>query len=86
MNRKLAIKVVEEVVSSIKDSADVEGYEFRFQKGRRSKVTEIVVLAMLNKNARKVLKAVISAYGLEMTEEKGRVIIRMPSEKANIYL
>lgn len=86
MNRKLAVKVVEEVVNAIKDSANVEGYEFRLKKRRSNDVAEIVVLATLNRDARREVKAVLSMHGLEMTEEKGRVTIRMPSEKANIYL
>lgn len=86
MNRKLAVKVVEEVVNAIKDSAKVEGYEFRLKKRRSNDVAEIVVLATLNRDARREVKAVLSMHGLEMTEEKGRVTIRMPSEKANIYL
>ncbi len=86
MNRKLAVKVVEEVVNAIKDSAEVEGYEFNLQKRRSKDVAEIVVLATLKRESRREVKAIISAYGLEMTETKGRVTIRMPSEKANIYL
>jgi len=86
VNRKLAVKVVEEVVNAIKDSANVEGYEFRLKKRRSNDVAEIVVLATLNRDARREVKAVLSMHRLEMTEEKGRVTIRMPSEKANIYL
>ena len=86
VNRKLAVKVVEEVVNAIKDSADVEGYEFHLQKRRSNDVAEIVVLATLNRESRREVKAILSACGLEMTEAKGRVTIRMPSEKANIYL
>jgi hypothetical protein len=86
VNRKLAVKVVEEVVNAIKDSAEVEGYEFNLQKRRSKDVAEIVVLATLKRESRREVKAILSAYGLEMTETKGRVTIRMPSEKANIYL
>ncbi len=86
MNRKLAVKVVEEVVNAIKDSAEVEGYEFHLQKRRSNDVAEIVVLATLNRESRREVKVVLSAYGLELTEAKGRITIRMPSEKANIYL
>ncbi len=86
MNRKLAVKVVEDVLNAIKDSAEVEGYEFHLQKRRSNDVAEIVVLATLNRESRREVKAVLSVYGLELTEAKGRITIRMPSEKANIYL
>jgi hypothetical protein len=86
MNRKLAVKVVEEVVNAIKDSAEVEGYEFHLQNRRSKDVAEIVVLATLNRESRREVKVVLSVYGLELTEAKGRVTIRMPSEKTNIYL
>ena len=86
MNRKLAVKVVEEVVNAFKDSAVVEGYEFHLQKRRSKDVAEIVVLSTLNRESRREVKAILSVYGLEMTEAKGRVTIRTPSEKANIYI
>jgi hypothetical protein len=86
LNRKLAVKVIEEVVNAIKDSTEVGGYEIRPRRRRSTDVAEVVILATLDKKSRKVVKAILVKHGLEMSEAKGRVTIYEASQKSAIYL
>ncbi len=86
MNRKIAVTVIEEIMDACKDSANIGGYSLNPLRRRKGEVGEIVIIATLDTDSRKAVKTIVSRYGLEIAEAKGRLTIWKASEKGVIYL